>query len=128
MRRLISLALSLLAGTVLAFGPLVASEAPAQPSNAASSVLREPSECLGMFDVWTNGSGSTFIAYYGSALPFTGSGTLKIWIGPSYWGSWGVSSGTNYASKNLGHHANTWTSVELWKGGFKYCEGTYDSD
>lgn len=128
MRKPKKLVLGLVLGAIVAFSPIANGPALAGPAPSPAAVLREPSECLGMFDVWTSGAGFTFIAYYGRDLPFSGSGTLKIWIGSTKWGNWGVSLYTPYDAKSLGRSGNTWTRVELWKGSFKCCDGTYDSD
>lgn len=129
MHKFLHAIVGLVLGATLAFAPTNTNTALAGPTAAPLTEAREPSECLGMFDVWTNSStGNTFVSYRGSALPFTGSGTLKIWVGSVKWGNWTVSSSAGYETKNLGKYANKWVTLELWKGTFMYCEGLYDSD
>lgn len=127
MRKLSKVFAGLALSTVVAFTPFSTSAAVAETPPAVAP-LREPSECGQMFDVWTSGAGFTFVAYYGRDLPFSGSGTLKIWVNTPKWRNWGVSSYTPYDGKSLGRHANSWVTLELWKGGFMFCDGYYDSD
>lgn len=89
----------------------------------------EPSDCLGMFDVWTNAAGSTFIGYFGRDLPRLdgGSATLNIWIDSSWWGGWVVRNSTYYDSQSLGKKRGKWVYVELRDGGFTRCSGYYQA-
>lgn len=91
-----------------------------------ASTMEYPSDCGNIFDVWTNSAGKTFIAYYGSALPT--SGTVKIYSGSrTVHNGWYVSTSTSYKAEYLGYYGGKWLKVVFKDGSLTVCEGYYQA-
>lgn len=126
LRFLVTVIMTVLLSLVFAGGTLSTAKADVNVREPRSaSTMDDPSDCGNIFDVWSNSTGKTFIAYYGSSLP--ASGTVKIYSGSkTVHNGWYVSRSTSYKAEYLGYYRGKWLSVVLKdNSGFTRCEGYY---